>query len=99
MLERDKRHVHGGHSIQIAMGIVTYIFLFRYRLGRTSYQRQMLFARLFVACFAVEQVLEVALTVLLGGFEPYAFSYYLFGNLAIVSSAVACLFTLRRLRR
>lgn len=85
-------------AASIALGIVTYVFLFRYRLGRTSFERQMLFSRLFVACLVVELILEVVTIFSLIAFDAYTFTYYLLANLSMAFAGVACLFTLRRLR-
>ena len=83
----------------IAVGVVAFIFLFRYRVGRASFEKTMLFSYILVGCFSLEQILEIVLVVMLIGFEPYSFVYYLLSNLSLVFAGVACLFTLRRLRR
>ena len=80
------------------LGVCSFVFLFRYRLGRASFERLMLFFRLFAAVLTVELVLEVVTIVLYAGFEPFSFTFYVLSNLSIASTGVACLFTLRRLR-
>lgn len=82
-----------------AFGVVTFIFLYRYRLGRTSYERLILWARLFTGCLAVMSVLQVVLSIMLFGTGPLYVFYAILSDFAVVAAGIAVLFTLRRLRR
>ena len=83
----------------IGMGIPFLIFLIRYRLMRGSYEQLSLWAYLFVGAVALDAIANIVIGIFLYGGDAKSIALQLLLVLPDVFMMVACLFTLRRLRR
>ena len=83
----------------IGAGVVMYIFLLRYRMMRGTYKRLWLWALLLLVAMVLDAIAIAVASFVLIGWSPLLLAEQLLVSLPDIFMIVACLFTIRRLRR